>query len=662
MAAEYTQADRPLRIETSLGTDVLLITGLTGTEAVSRPFRFELELLSTRADIAPGDVLRQPVTVKLPLANGGERAINGVFSQFSRTGKREGLATYRAEMVPRAWMLTRRANARIFQQKSILEIVEQIFSEGNVSDYEIRSVSRPARDYVVQYNETDLTFLSRWLEREGIFYWFEHTDGKHLLVLADANGRFKACPEIATARLTEEPVVNEDVVTSVKRQHTVQVGKVTLRDYNFEMPSNTLEGTLSGDGFQEIYQYPGGFEKAADGDRYARYRLEAEEARLLEVHGSGNCRHFVSGHKFTLSGHFDGAMNVEYVITSVRHTIRTGAFRAGGGGELDYWNEFTCIPVSVPYRPLRLTPRPLLHGPQTAVVVGPAGEEIWTDKYGRVKVQFHWDREGKKDENSSCWVRVSSPWAGKQWGAVHIPRIGQEVVVDFLEGDPDRPIITGSVYNAEQMPPYALPDNKTQSGVKSRSSKKGTGENFNEIRFEDLKGSELLTIHAEKDREIVVENDDRESVGNDQSVSVGNDRTKSVGRDETTSVAGSRSESVSKDETITISGNRTESVGGEETVTVDKDRRITIGKKESVSVGDKRTTEIGKDDNLQVGKKLTINAGDEITLKTGSAQIQMKKDGTIVIKGKDIKIQASGKIAAKASSDITMKGSQIKQN
>jgi type VI secretion system secreted protein VgrG len=304
------------------------------------------------------------------------------------------------------------------------------------------------------------------------------------------------------------------------------------------------------------------------------------------------------------------------------------------------------------------------------VVTGKSGEEIWPDKYGRVKVQFHWDREGKFDENSSCWIRVAQVWAGKQWGAIHIPRMGQEVIVEFLEGDPDRPIITGRVYNADQTVPYELPANKTQSGVKSRSSKDGTGDNYNEIRFEDNKGEEQLYIHAEKDQVIEVENDETTSVGHDRTEDVGNNekitisgnRTESVGKDEKISIDGNRTESVGKDESITISGKRTEDVSKDESISIGGNRDETVGKKESVNIGDNREVQVSKNDELQVGKKYALGAGDEILLKTGSASILLKKDGTITIKGKDIRIEGSGAISLKASKDITLKGSKITQN
>jgi type VI secretion system secreted protein VgrG len=328
------------------------------------------------------------------------------------------------------------------------------------------------------------------------------------------------------------------------------------------------------------------------------------------------------------------------------------------------------------------------------VVVGPAGEEIYVDKYGRVKIQFHWDRFGTNDENSSCWVRVSHPWAGKNWGMIAIPRIGQEVIVDFLEGDADQPIITGRVYNADQMPPYDLPANATQTGIKSRSSKGGSTANFNELRFEDKKGSEQVFLHAEKNQDIEVENDEThwvghdrtktidhdetthvkhdrtETVDNNETISIGKDRSETVGNNETISISKNRTEDVGDNETISIGKNRSETVGENETIDIAKNRDRTVGQNETINIGKNQTIEvaeirqttIGKDDMNQVAKKFYLEAGDEITLKTGNASITMKKDGTIQIKGKDITIIGSGKINAKASGDMVLKGSKIAQN
>jgi type VI secretion system secreted protein VgrG len=490
-------------------------------------------------------------------------------------------------------------------------------------------------------------------------------------------------------------MLDEDLISSWHKEQELRPGKYALTDYNFETPSTSLavnvDTTISvnGNSKYEIYDYPGEYLKKAQGNDLVKLRMEEEEAMHTVLTGTSTCRAFLSGYRFDLEGHSSNAMNATYLLTEVQHAASVGDgydTSTAAGGEAHYTNSFTCMPYDVPYRPQRLTPKPIVQGPQTATVVGKAGEEIWTDKFGRVKVQFHWDREGRRDENSSCWIRVSHPWAGKGWGAIAIPRIGQEVIVDFLEGDPDQPIITGRVYNAEQMPPYQLPANQTQSGVKSRSSKEGTPDNFNEIRFEDKKGEEQLFIHAEKNQDIEVENDEthwvgrdrRKTIDQDETTEVKRDRTETVGRNETITIGDNRTEKVGKDESITIGDNRTENVGKNESITIGDNRTEKVGKDESITIGDNRTENVGKDetvsvgknrshrigdnDTLSVGKVLSITAGDEITIKTGRSSILMKKDGTITIQGKDITVKGSGKIMVQASNNMILKAQKILEN
>ncbi|MES9850206.1 MAG: type VI secretion system tip protein TssI/VgrG [Candidatus Thiodiazotropha sp. L084R] len=445
---------------------------------------------------------------------------------------------------------------------------------------------------------------------------------------------------------------------------------------------------------------------------YARHRIEEIQSSHEVLEGEGITRGVCTGGLFAMTEHPRGDQNREYLITESTCILHSDAFESVPdiAEEPVFTCDFKCCDSKESFRSVRTTAKPIVQGPQTAVVVGKAGEEIYTDEYGRVKLQFHWDRYGANDENSSCWVRVAQVWAGKNWGAMHIPRIGQEVVVDFLEGDPDRPIVTGRVYNDDQMPPYALPENMTQSGIKSRSSKGGSGENFNEIRFEDKKGSEQVYVHAEKNQDNVVENDETtsvghdrsETVGNDETISIGHDRTETVGNNENITIGVNRTEQVGSNETVSIGSNRTVNIGSNksETVGINKTETIgaakaltigaglqvtvgagmnqtvgaskamqvasslseTIGKNCSVSIGESRSTAIGDDDNLTVGKNLVIDAGDSVVIKTGKASITMKKDGTIAIEGKNITVKGSGLINVKASKNVIMKGKKILQN
>jgi type VI secretion system secreted protein VgrG len=713
------QQDRLVTLNTPLGKDALLVSTVEGTEGISNLFRFNVVLVSEKRSIALADLVGQRVCIGFELADKKFRYINGFVSRFSQGDVDARVAHYYAEVVPWLWFLTRTSDCRIFQKMNVPDIIQKIFKDLGFTDFKLQlQGSFEPRDFCVQYRETDFAFVSRLMEEEGIFYFFEHGEDKHTLVIANNPGAHPDCPNQAEARYGYllDGVQDKDMVSRWHTEQELRPGKVTLTDYYFQTPSNNLQVnapsavSVGGNGKFEIYDYPGSYAKRFDGDdkagkvrpdgeRTAKLAMQGEEAFHKTISGAGTCRAFTPGYRFELIEHRREDLNGPYVLTQVTHSATNNLGNDEGS---TYDNTFSCIPHAVPFRPARTTPRPLMHGTQTAVVVGLGGEEIDTDKYGRVKVQFRWDREGKKDQNSSCWVRVATPWAGKQWGMVHIPRIGQEVIVDFLEGDPDQPIIIGSVYNAEQMPPYELPANKTQSGIVTRSSLKGTEEDFNEICFEDKKGEELLYIRAQKDQTIAVENieahwvgrDRLKTIDNNETTLVGNDRTETVGNNESISIHGHRSETVDKDETITIHGvrteivdkdetttihgNRTEEVDKDETITihgnrtekVDKDENITIAKNreekvtenEAVSIGKNRSHSVKGNDSLEVGKNLSVTAKDQITLKTGDASITMKKDGTIIIKGKDITIDGSGKINIKAGGDMILKGSKIAEN
>ncbi len=748
----YSQADRPMAVTTPLGPDVLLLQQFSGSEFLSRLFRFQLGLLAeSSTDIAFDRILGQSVTVTLQMPDGSSRYINGIVNKFSQGGQVSSpmgsafFTLYQAEIVPQLWLLTRKAQSRIFQQIAVPDILKQVLTGLSV-DYQLQGTYKP-RDYCVQYRETDFNFASRLMEEEGIYYFFTHADGSHKMVVADT---LMSHPDVPGATTVIYEVVagglrKEDRVNSWEKRQEIRSGKCTLWDQCFELPGHNLEavkptlasvqvGTVShklkvaGNDKLELYDFPGGYAQRFDGiapgggdrasdiqnifqdnARTTAIRMQQETTPALSIAGQSTCRQFTAGHKFTLDRHFNA--NGVYVLTHVGHSATMGdTYTTGSNTSPIYENSFECIPTTLPFKPAQTTPRPTVEGTQTAVVVGNPGDGIFTDKYSRVKVQLPWDRQGQHDANSSCWARVGTLWAGKQWGMIHIPRVGQEVIVAFEEGDADRPIIVGSVYNAEQMPPYELPANMTQSGIKSRSSKGGTPANFNEIRLEDKKGSEQLFIHAEKNQDIEVEHDETHWVGNDrkktidrdETTHIKRDRTETVDRDEKITIHGNRTEEVDKDEKITIHGNCTEEVDKDETITihgnrtetVDKDEQITISgnrtenvskdesitigggrtenvsKDESITIGGGRTVSVSKDESItisggqtiNVGKALAITAADSITLTTGSASITMQKDGTITISGKDISIKGSGKITAKASGDMVLKGSKIGAN
>jgi len=651
-----------MRIDTTLGEDVLLLEGFSGVEAISTPFAFHVDLLSEDPAVEASDILRTSALITVDLPDGEKRLVHGVVSRFVQRGRMEDLTSYQCELVPWLQFLSLSRGCRIFQEMSVLEIVEEVFKDQGYSDFDIRCVrSYPKRTYCVQYRETNLNFVSRLLEEEGIFYFFEHTDSEHTLVVADDNTAFEACPGPGEARMRRDAVPGEDVVKELESEHSVRAGKIALTDYDYLQPSMSLRSEISGEEPEEIYDFhPGRYTDPDEGERYARVMLEREEAERQVVHGESTCRQFQGGTHFDLKEHYRRDQNQTYLLTRVSHFARAGDYRSERSTELDYRNDFVAIPHDVPYRPPRRTPKPVVQGSQTAVVVGKKGEEVWVDKYGRIKVQFHWDREGKNDENSSCWVRVASPWAGKGYGSVSVPRIGNEVVVEFLEGDPDRPLVVGSVYNAEQMPPLELPSSGIEMGMKSRSSPGGGG--HNQITMNDTKGEEMMTVNAQYDMAT--------TVGNDQTLDVANNRTASVAVDD--------SETVGSNQTLDVGSDQTVTVGSNQDVTVGADQSLTVSASRSVTVGAGNTVDVGADHGLTAGGKVSMESGTDTGIKAGTAVsleagTDMKLDAGVKVEvtaGATIKLSAGGstveigpagvKITTGAIVDI--KGAMVKHN
>lgn len=491
---DYSQENQPFRVYTDLDDDVLLPEVLQGTEGVSMPFAFTLDLVSETNDVDGEGLLRTPMKIEMDLPDGSTRWFHGIVRRFVQRGRSLDLVAYRAEIVPWLWFLSLEQDSRIFQGDSVPDIVEKVFEGQGYSDFEFRlgddeADRYPAREYVVQYRESNLAFVSRLLEDAGIYYFFEHTEDKHLLVLTDEMAGLEECEGQPEARMDLEPAPDEDVVLELEREHSVHTGKITLTDYDYLKPTFSLTTTLEGDEPEEFYDYPGGFTEMDRAEHRAELALEREEARRHLVRGQSTCRAFFSGCTFELLDHYLSSADREYAVIELRHQARNAAYRGDESGvEFDYRNDFVAMPTDVPYRPPLRTPKPVVRGAHTAVVVGPSGEEVHVDEHGRVKVQFHWDRKGGGDENSSCWVRVSQNWAGKKWGGVFLPHIDHEVIVDFLEGDPDRPIITGRVYNEVNVPPLKLPDEKYISIIEDQFGHK--------FKFDATAGDEHIYIYA----------------------------------------------------------------------------------------------------------------------------------------------------------------------
>ena len=627
----FTQENRSITVDTPLGSDVLMLTRVSGSEAVSAPFSFALDILSENHNISFPDIIAKNITVSILLENGENRFINGIVSRFSqgRGGGEAGgdprFSYYRAEIVPWLWLLRRTSDSRIFQGLSTPEIIEKIFTEKGFSDYKIKlQGTYDKRNYCIQYRETDFNFVSRLMEEEGIYYFFEHEESKHTLILSDTPQEHKPCVNQENARyqLSEGGHIEEDTISSLEFIQEIRAGKYTINDFNFETPNTSLLVEVPskyklGQGERELYDYPGGYDKRAGGDRFAKMRMQEEETAITTINGGSNCRAFTSGYRFQLQGFYrDDMNNKEYVLTSVYHEANQEYIPGEESTEFSYTNNFSCIPFEVPFRPSRNTPRPVVEGVQTAIVVGPGGEEIYTDEHGRVKVQFHWDREGGKNENSSCWIRVSQVWAGSGWGAMYIPRIGQEVIVDFEEGDPDRPIITGRVYHGINKPPYSLPGDKTKSTIKSNSSPGGSGSN--ELRFEDKKGKEEIYIHAQKDLNTLVEAAETHTVGANRTVHVKAHFKETIDSGEDRTVTAGSKETISGGETRDVSGGVTESIDGGETRKVTGGQTETIDGSETRKVSGSMVEDIGGALKQTVGAGMTINSPAGITINAAS--------------------------------------------
>ena len=710
--ADFTQKNRPISVSTDLGEDKLLLEQFTISEGLSRPFHMVLTMLAQPDYTLPFDkLLGQNASVRLDIPNKDPRYFHGVVFRISEGMKIHSPETgnnfirYWAEVLPAFSKLTRNLNSRIFQHLSVPDILAKVLTGIDINKADIKGTYDP-RDYCVQYRETDFQFASRLMEEEGIFYYFKHAEKSHTMYLSDKTTGFEDLPGGADVVFNEyqglrDKRLHEDRITGWQKSQELRSGKWRSWDHCFEMPSKNLEATdqildsvavgtithklkVGGNDSWEIYDYPGGYAERYDGidkggspspsdlskieqdnTRTVKIRMQQEAMPGLGIDGEGNVRRFAPGYKIKLSEHFNA--DGSYVLTAVEHSASVaGTYSANQNVSLKYHNRFRCIPDALPFRPVRTIAKPRIYGTQTAVVVGnDASTEIATDKYGRVKVQFFWDRDGKKTLDSSCWIRVAQCWAGKRWGGFFLPRVKDEVIVAFEEGDPDQPIIVGSVYNDDQLPPYDLPDNKTRSTIKTRSSEKGTTDNFNEIRFEDKKDSEEIFIHAEKDMNREVENNDTLKVGfdkkknGDQTIDIYNNRTVTLdqGNELFTVKKGNRTVSIDTgNETFTVKkGTRTVTVKGDDT------HEVQSG---NLSV----TVDQGNASYTISQGKCTITAQQSIELVVGQTSIKLTPTG-VTIQAQMIKIQAQAMLQAQGamhkisgSSMVEIQGGMVKIN
>jgi len=666
---------RTVTLVSPLG-EQLRFARLSASDALSQLFELELDVVSERGNVRPEEVLGKAFTVTVEIDGERKRHFNGYAVKMASASTSAGrLAGYRISLRPWLWFLTRTSDCKVFQNKDVPTVLSEVFDTEPMAMVDKRSLSRTydAWEYCVQYRETDFNYVSRLMEQEGIYYFFEHSAGEHTMVLADSFGahpRIEGDAQVVFRAESRVALTDRDHIERFDWSHEIQPGVYAIQDYDFERPGKSLEAVRRpereprhGKPDYEVFDYPGEYDTESEGEQYAAARIEELRSQCELFYGAGNERDLAVGRRFTLSGHPRSDLNEEYLVTSTSIVIEEDARESGAGGAFSFMTSFSAILARQTFRAPRTTPKPIVQGIQTARVVGPAGDEIHTDKHGRIRVQFHWDRYGTRDDKSSCRIRVATPWAGKGFGMVSIPRIGDEVVVSFEEGDPDRPMVTGSVYNGENAPPWTLPDNATQSGILSRSSKGGSAANANAIRFEDKKGAEELWLHAERDQRIEVEHDEKHTVGRNRTKTVQASETNGIGGDQSTRVGGVRTITVGRAAAETVALAKALTIGGAYQVTVGAVMNETVVGAKATEVGGFRYEKVAGYKKSEIGKSLTFEAGDEVVIKTGDASLTMKKDGTIEIVGKSItlktgggsvEIKDDGKVSA-TGTDTTMK-------
>ena len=652
------------RITVQLPVEGLLFWKLSGREAISESFELSLTLLGTDARMDRSRLLGQPVTVILPTQNPlSPRYLSGKITQVAvssveLSGTR--YAEYCLKMEPDLWPMKRDRNQRIFQEQTVPQIIKTLLGEYQVNIEDRLGGRYRIWDYCVQYQENSLDFISRLMELEGIAYHFHHEADSHTLVLTDgatSHQPFSGYEVIPYHQTASGGTTAEEGIGQWAQVDSVTPGIYSIDDYDFRKPNAWLFRAQQNPaspqpGSIDVYDWPGRFVEHGHGEAYARIRQERWQVEHQQIQGTGTATGIAPGHSFTLRNAPFFTDNGEYLTTAAEYQFEENRYASGSEGEAKHSTSFTVIPASVVYRPAQKSPWPRTFGPQTAKVVGPAGESIWTDRYGRVKVKFHWDREAKGDDTSSCWIRVSSAWAGQGYGGVQIPRVGDEVIVDFINGDPDRPIITGRVYNEASMPPWSLPAAATQMGFMSRS-KDGAVDNANTLRFEDKAGAEQVFIQAERNMDTSVKNDESHTVGSNRTKNVtGNEtstikqnRTETVEGHETITVKGNRIETAEGDETITVqgnetrstTGNRTKTVSGKETITIVQDRTKTVQGKEDVTVNKNRTHTVDINDKLTVhGNNIVAIDGTRESTVKGNETFTAQSNRTKTVNGNEV--------------------------
>ncbi|PIT58796.1 type VI secretion system Vgr family protein [Snodgrassella alvi] len=571
---------------------MLTFASMSGQEALSELFNYTIRLktpdklnigyYAPSSNFPLKSMVGKDLSIDIGLENGGNRYISGLVTAARVVGHQGRGVVYELRLEPWLELATRTSDYKIFQNKSVVDIIDEVLGDYPFEMEKRLTETYPKRNFQVQYGETDYDFLQRLMQEFGIYYFFEHSADNHKLILVDAIGSHKPCPDAPSVSFHQQGLkLDKEFIHTITAQESLRTGKWVLDDFDFQKPKAKLTSTVAkpretGHPDYEHYEWPGDYFDKSEGEFLTKVRMEAQKSLGSRVYGSGNIRTMVTGCTFNLDNCPTVEANREYLIVETSFMIQDMGEHSSQGQHFEYNVNFELLPTSEVYRPQRTINKPHTHGPQSAIVTGPSGEEIWTDKYGRVKVQFLWDRYGQWDENSSCWIRVTQPWAGKGFGGMQIPRVGQEVIVDFKNGDPDLPIITGRVYNADTMPAWGLPANKTQSGMFSHSIGGGPN-NANALRFEDKPGQEELWLHAEKDQRIEVNNDESHWVGHDRTKTIDHDEKINVGHDRTTLISNDCTRAVKVNDTVLIGGKKSTSVSTKYVIAAGEKIRLSCG-------------------------------------------------------------------------------------
>ncbi|MCY1060666.1 type VI secretion system tip protein VgrG [Nannocystis sp. SCPEA4] len=663
------QADRSCTFEIEGLADNFWVVRFSGSESISSPYEFHLDVVARH--IAVGELVGRSAVLKV-VVTGEPRLVHGIILRAEYTGEMRPRAMYRITLVPQVYTLLLRTNSRIFQNKSTPDILRQVLEEAGLNprrqvSFELTGTYQP-RDYCVQYRESDLHFISRLMEEEGIVYYFEHAATRHVMRISDRAGGALMIPGDPTLPFRIDDMVRDEHVGVFRVSEEIRSNQVALRDFNLHKPDVLLEATQgAGRPPLELYDYPGEFQDPALGKRLAKTELEAAQALRRVGRGTSDSPRLIPGFAFTLADHPRDELDGEYRLLRVQHFgEQPGTIDHTAEQALVYHSEFTCIPSDVPYRMPRVTPRPVVRGVQTATVVGPEGEEVHVDEHGRVKVQFHWDRLGKSNDTSSCWVRVSQAWAGNGYGAMFIPRVGHEVIVDFIEGDPDRPIITGRVYHGLNATPYKLPDDKTKSTIRTETY---TGAGFNELRFEDAKGAEQIFIHAQRDVDVSVLHDRRETVGNDEHHKVLHDRMsqvvnnehRTVGVDALTQIGGAAHTEVKGAVTTKVGGALAASYGAAVDVAITGQTTLGIAGGLDLKIDGAQKVSVGGAHNLTTSADSAVSVGGDASAKvTGTVVVE---GATLILKATTgITLQGPGGFVTIDASGVSIQGTMILLN